>query len=70
MMLSPSLTSCRSGLEYLSWYAYKAETRRYLKELNKNHKVRFKGALRHSEILTQDLAARFSNTRSSNQAYS
>ncbi|TKA48805.1 hypothetical protein B0A49_12255, partial [Cryomyces minteri] len=28
-----------SGLEHLSWYAYKAETRRYLKELNKDKKV-------------------------------
>ncbi|MCJ1416734.1 hypothetical protein MMC32_003072 [Xylographa parallela] len=28
-----------SGLEHLSWYAYKAETRRCLKELNKNKKV-------------------------------
>ncbi|MCJ1386188.1 hypothetical protein MMC17_009314 [Xylographa soralifera] len=28
-----------SGLEHLSWYAYKAETRRYLKELNKDKKI-------------------------------
>ncbi|MCJ1401942.1 hypothetical protein MMC11_005159 [Xylographa trunciseda] len=28
-----------SGLEHLSWYAYKAESRRYLKELNKDKKV-------------------------------
>ncbi|KAF7591407.1 hypothetical protein BBP40_001568 [Aspergillus hancockii] len=28
-----------SGLENLSWYAYKAETRRYLEELNKDTKV-------------------------------
>lgn len=29
----------RSGLEHLSWYAYKGETRRYLEELNKDKKV-------------------------------
>ncbi|OOF98858.1 hypothetical protein ASPCADRAFT_162634 [Aspergillus carbonarius ITEM 5010] len=28
-----------SGLEHLSWYAYKGETRRYLEELNKDKKV-------------------------------
>ncbi|KAK4696757.1 hypothetical protein P7C71_g1220, partial [Lecanoromycetidae sp. Uapishka_2] len=28
-----------SGLEHMSWYAYKAETRRYLKELNKNKTI-------------------------------
>ncbi|KAF2494576.1 NAD(P)-binding protein [Lophium mytilinum] len=28
-----------SGLEHLSWYAYKAEARQYLKELNKDKKV-------------------------------
>ncbi|MCJ1408810.1 hypothetical protein MMC19_002886 [Ptychographa xylographoides] len=28
-----------SGLEQLSWYAYKAETRRYLRDLNKDKKV-------------------------------
>jgi hypothetical protein len=28
-----------SGLEHLSWYAYKGEIRRYLKELNKDKKV-------------------------------
>lgn len=38
-MLFQSLIFCRSGLEHLSWYAYKAETRRYLKELNKDKKV-------------------------------
>lgn len=39
MMLFLLLISCRSGLEHLSWCAYKAETRRYLKELNKDKKV-------------------------------
>ena len=39
-MLFTSLTSSRSGLEHLSWYAYKGETRQYLKELNKDKKVK------------------------------
>lgn len=44
LMLFLPLTSYRSGLEHLSWYAYKAETRRYLKELNKDKKVSCNGA--------------------------
>jgi hypothetical protein len=43
-MLSPSLISCRAGLEHLSWYAYKAETRQYLKELNEDKKVSCEGS--------------------------
>lgn len=34
-----SLIFRRAGLEHLDWYAYKGETRRYLKELNKDKKV-------------------------------
>lgn len=29
----------RSSMKHMGWYAYKAETRRYLEELNKDKKV-------------------------------
>ena len=67
--INPSLTSCRSGLEHLSWYAYKAETRRYLKELNQDKKVSCEEPCDISK-LTQDFTDRSSSTRSFNQVYS
>jgi hypothetical protein len=47
-----SLIFRRSGLEHLDWYAYKGETRRYLKELNKDKKVSSANLFTLSEIDT------------------
>ncbi|KAJ5805011.1 hypothetical protein N7474_010898 [Penicillium riverlandense] len=43
-----------AGLEHLSWYAYKAETRRYLEELNKDKKVASESLVEKLENLTQE----------------
>jgi hypothetical protein len=47
-----SLIFRRAGLEHLDWYAYKGETRRYLKELNKDKKVSSANLFTLSEIDT------------------
>lgn len=48
------LISRRSGLEHISWYAYKGEIRKYLREVNSEKKVRSDKRSDTLENLTRD----------------